>query len=145
MKNVVVYGLKANEAETVHIEPPINHLSFADLDKVVGFKSAKETNNVEELSRILFENGADITKPWIVRKCLHRARTSNNTVDGFRVEFTERRDKNWLVDGSPSLEAQLYTKDESLAEVLASLDPTNARNKKRDYDEDAECSVEVSN
>ena len=145
MKDIVVYGLKANEAETVHIEPPINHLSFADLDKVVGFKSAKETNNVGELSRILFENGADMTKPWIVRKCLHRARTSNEVVDGFRVEFTERTDLDFRLTGAASLEAQLYTKDESLAEVLASLDPTNARNKKREYDEDAECSVEVVN
>ncbi len=126
-----------------HIEPPHQYLSFEDLKGVVGFQTAKETQDKELLDSILWNYGVDISKPYIIRKTLHRPRTSNKVFDGMRFEFTERVDRDWLVNGAPSLEAQLFTKDKSLAAELMSLDPRNAANKKKDFTEDSECSVEV--
>src|SRR5690606_33033656 len=87
------------------IEPPQNYLSFKDLEAVVGFRSSLMTENIQEFERILHENGADIYKPYNVIKCLHRPRTDNKPYDGFRVEFTERTDKEWRSSGVASLEA----------------------------------------
>ena len=145
MSNAVSLFGVVNEEELFepHIEPPCNFLSVKDLEGVVGFMSCKETQDKQELERILWENGADITKPYLLRKVLHRPRTSNIIYDGMRFEFSERTDRDWIVNGAPSLEAQLFTKDKSLAAELMSLDPRNAANKKKDFTEDSECSVEV--
>lgn len=145
MSNVVsLFGVVNNSSLfEPHIEPPCNFLSFKDLEGVVGFMSCKETQDKSELERILWENGADITKEYLIRKVPHRSRTSNQIYDGFRVEFTERTDRGWLLNGAPSLEAQMFTKDLSLRLELCRLDPRNAANKKKDFTEDSECSVEV--
>lgn len=146
MSNAVsLFGVEKNSSlfEPM-IEPPSNFLSFKDLEGVVGFMSCKETQDKSELDRILWENGADITKEYLIRKVPHRPRTSNLIYDGFRVEFTERTDKDWLVNGAPSLEAQMFTKDLSLRLELCRLDPRNSVSKKRSgFEDEAGCSVEV--
>jgi hypothetical protein len=143
-KVVSLYGVENEDSKLIELEPPIQYLSFYDLDGVVGFSSAKSTQNKEMLEDILWRHGADISKPYYIKKCLHRPRTSNQPYDGFRIEFTERTDKEYLLSGIASHEAQIFTTDQSLADELASLDPRNARNKKRDFDEDAPCGVDVN-
>lgn len=146
MSNAVsLFGVE-NQEELFepHIEPPHQYLSFKDLEGVIGFQTAKETQDKELLESILWTYGADTTKPYIVRKTLHRPRTSKEVYDGFRVEFTERLDKEYLLSGMASIEAQLFTKDKSLAAELMSLDPRNARaNKRSGFEDEVECSVEV--
>lgn len=145
-KNSVVslYGVENGDTKLVLLEEPTNYLSFYDLEGVVGFSYAKATNNKEELERILWEHGANIGKPYYINKVSHRPRTSNKPYHGFRVEFTERLDKEWLISGAASLEAKLFTTDKSLADELASLDPRNHRHTKRDFTEDAICGVDVN-
>lgn len=144
MSNAVsLFGVEKEDLFEPHIEPPHQYLSFKDLEGVVGFQTAKETQDKELLESILWTYGADVTKPYVIRKTLHRPRTSKEVYDGFRVEFTERLDKDYLLSGMASLEAQLFTKDKSLTAELLSLDPRNAANKKKDFTEDSECSIEV--
>jgi hypothetical protein len=126
-----------------NIEDPKNYLSFFDLQGVVGFQSCKETQDKGRLEEILWSHGADISKPYQIRFCTHRPRTSNIPYTGMRIEYTERTDKEHLLSGIASIEAQLFTKDKSLRDALAALDPRNAANKKKDFTEDSECSVEV--
>jgi len=146
MSNAVsLFGVE-NEEDLFeeNIEDPKNYLSFYDLEGVVGFQSCKETRSKEELERILWEHGADISKPYQLRFCTHRPRTSNIPYTGLRVEFTERTDKEHLLSGIASLEAQLFTKDKSLVAELLSLDPRNARaNKRSGYEDEVGCSVDV--
>lgn len=118
------------------IEDPKNYLSFFDLQGVVGFQSCKETQNKQELERILWDHGADISKPYQLRFCTHRPRTSNIPYTGMRIEYTERTDKEHLLSGIASLEAKLFTKDKSLRDALADLDPRTARANKRSGYED---------
>lgn len=105
---------------------PVNYLSFKDLEQVVGFKSAKETNNKAEFERILFENGADITKSYKIEQCLHRPRTSNIAYEGLRVVFQERLDQDWIKGKGASLDAIVESHgDISLVRELQSLNPRN--------------------
>lgn len=134
-KDIPLLGFKEDEVEPV-IQQPISFLSFFDLDRVVGFKSCKEEENIVELQRILFENGADISKPYLIRKCQHRPRTSNIIYDGFRVEFSERTDLAWRLSGAATFEALIYTDDESLRKELRSLDPRNAKDRNVEVDEE---------
>lgn len=140
---VPLYGVKGGSEKIVIVEAPQNYLSFFDLQNVVGFISAKENQDKEELSRILWENGADISKPYTINYCCHRPRTSNIPYEGFRVEFTERTDKEWLLSGCASDDAKFHTLDISLKLELLRLDPRNSVHKKKPVDEDVECSVEV--
>lgn len=144
-KNNVVslYGVENGDLFEGLIEQPQNYLSFFDLKGVVGFKSCKETQNKEELERILWTHGADISKPYTIKYCLHKPRTSQLPYEGFRIDFTERLDREHLLSGIASLEAKLFTKDASLRDALAELDPRNARNIKRDYSEDIICGVNI--
>lgn len=103
-----------------------NYLSFKDLENVVGFKSAKETNNQQELERILYENGADISKPYSIEYNIHRPRTSNIPYEGLRVNFIERTDDAWIATGAATLDAVIAnSKDDSLIDELLSLNPHN--------------------
>jgi len=130
-----MFGIEGINDKIVGVNEPIQYLSFADLDKVVGFKSCKETNNKEEFLRIIYENGADITKPFFIEKVMHRLRTSNDVVDGLRVVFTERVDKEWKMSGACSTDAYLFTEDGDLRSELNSLDPSK-RNHRHVADED---------
>jgi len=116
------------------IEPPINYLSFTELQQVVGFRSALMTENTEEFRRILFENGVDISKPYNIVKCLHRPRTSNKIVDGFRIEFTERTERAWLDTGAASLEAWVFSgNDKSLHQELRNMSRERNHSVEREY------------
>ena len=130
-----MFGIEGINDKIVNVNEPVQYLSFADLDKVVGFKSCKETNNKEEFLRIIYKNGADITKPFFIEKVNHRMRTSNDVVDGLRVVFTERTDQPWRLSGACSTEAYLFTEDGDLRSELNSLDPSK-RNHRHVVDED---------
>ena len=56
--------------------------------------------------------------------------------EGFRVEGTERVDKEYLLSGLASLEAKLFTEDKFLREELRKLDP-NKSGSKRAFEDDA--------
>ena len=126
-KDIPIYGISNEEDEMRKeaVEAPIQYLSFFDLDKVVGFKSCKENNDLAELNRILYENGIDVFKEYFIEKCIHRPRTSNTPYDGFRVVGTERTDRSWRMSGACSMEAYCYVEDESLKEELLGLNPDN--------------------
>ncbi len=116
------------------IEPPINYLSFLDLQQVVGFSSSLMTENLEEFRRILFENGADTGKPINVINCVHRPRTSNKPYEGFRVEYTERTDRQWLDTGAASLEAWVFSgSDKSLHQELRNMSRERNHSVEREY------------
>lgn len=137
MSNAVsLFGVENEDLFEPMLEPPHQYLSFKDLEGVIGFQTCKETQDKDLLESILWTYGADISKPYIIRKVLHRPRTSKEVYDGFRVEFTERLDKEYLLSGMASIEAQLFTKDKSLAAELMSLDPRNSVSKKRSGYED---------
>jgi len=119
---------------------PVNYLSFKDLEKVVGFKSAKETNNIKEFERIIFENGADITKPYKIEDCFHRPRTSNIAYNGLRVVFQERLDRDWVTGKAASLDAYVEASgDISMVRELQSLNPRNDTS----WDEEKHLSIEI--
>lgn len=120
-------------------------LSFYDLLQYPLFKIAAKQDDKVLMKEIFYQAGMNTDEPFEIIEILHRPVTDKEPWFGLRVHGVERLDREWLSTTIASYEAQLYTKDESLASELASLDPTNARNKKRDYDEDAECSVEVVN
>lgn len=143
-KVIPMFGVTGVKDNWVEVMPPNQFLSFFDLNKVTGFKSAKETGNKEELERILFENGADITKPYRLEKCNHRPRTSNAPYFGFRFVFSERIDQVWKHSGACSMDAYLYTKDHSLRKELLSLDPRAARKGYDAFEDELEVGVDVS-
>jgi hypothetical protein len=133
-----VYGVNPEKDKVeIPVDQPMIYLSFYDLDQIVGFKSAKETNNLQELDRILWQCGLDISKGHCIRKCLHRPRSSNIPYDGLRFEGTERVDKEYLISGLASTEAKLFTEDSSLREALRQLDPTKSRVNSRKFEDDA--------
>lgn len=141
MKELKVYGLDDSDIIEESIDQPHIQLSLYDLNQIVGFKSVKETNSREELERILFECGMDVTKTYILRKCLHRPRSSNLPYDGFRFEGTERLDKPYLMSGLASLEAKLFTKDIELRKELNRLDPNKMY--KRSFEDDAKVHIDT--
>jgi hypothetical protein len=101
-----------------------NYLSFKDLEGVIGFQSAKENNDVQELERILYEHGADITQPYKIEFVNHRPRTSNIPYEGLRVSYMERLDPSWIASGAASLNAIIEShSDRSLVKELHSLNP----------------------
>lgn len=144
-KNVIpMFGVTGVKDNWVDVADPTNFLSFWDLNQIVGFKSAKETGNKAELERILFENGADITKPYRLEKCNHRPRTSNKPYFGFRVVFSERTDKAWKYSGACSMEAYCYSEDSSLTQELLNLDPRAARKHKNSFEDEVETGLDLS-
>lgn len=101
-----------------------NYLSFKDLEGVIGFQSAKETNNIQEFERILFEHGVDVSLPYTIEYSTHRPRTSNIPYEGLRVSFSERIDPSWIASGAASLNAIIESNsDRSLVNELHSLNP----------------------
>ncbi len=121
MKGVLILGLKENEIFPA-IESPVQYLSFADLDGVLGFMSCKENQDKDLFEEILWKHGLDITSKYYIEKCLHRPRTKKEVFDGFRVVAKERTDLEWRLSGAASLEAKLFTDDKSLMDELLSLD-----------------------
>jgi hypothetical protein len=141
---IPMFGVTGVKDALVDIKSPQQYLSFYDLNQVLGFKSAKETNNKAELERILFENGADISKPYKLEKCQHRPRTSPTPYFGFRLVFTERTDKAWRHSGACSMEAYCHTEDSSLTRELLSLDPRAARKGYDAFEDEVETGLDLS-
>jgi hypothetical protein len=118
-------------------------LSFYDLLQFPLFKVAAKQDDKGLMKTIFYEAGIDTSKEFELVEVLHRPASSKEPWFGLRVQGEERLDKVWLESGVASLEAKLFTKDKSLRDTLASLDPRNAANKKKDFTDDSECSVEV--
>lgn len=118
-------------------------LSFYDLLCYPLFKMAAKQDDKELMKKIFHEAGIDTSKEFELVEVLHRPVTSKEPWFGLRVQGDERLDREWLEGGIASFEARTYTTDASLRAELLSLDPRNAANKKKDFTEDSECSVEV--
>lgn len=118
-------------------------LSFYDLLQYPLFKMAAKQDDKELMKTVFYEAGIDTSKEFELVEVLHRPASSKEPWFGLRVQGEERLDKAWLEGGVASFEAKTYTPDASLRQALASLDPRNAANKKKDFTEDSECSVEV--
>ena len=118
-------------------------LSFYDLLQYPLFKMAAKQDDKGLMKTIFYEAGIDTSKEFELVEVLHRPVSSKELWFGMRVQGEERLDKLWLEGGVASFEAKTYTPDASLRQALASLDPRNAANKKKDFTEDSECSVEV--
>lgn len=119
------------------LPPPTQYLSFGELKLIPEFRLALMKQDVEEFKRILYENGLDVEKGYNVSKSLHRMRTSNQVYDGFRVDGTERTDKEWIASGCASLEALqhgLGGRDYSMVQELKKLDPRGYKNNSVDED-----------
>lgn len=125
------------EDKMLKITPPSQYLSFGDLKRIPEFIVALMRQDSKEFERILYENGVDITKGYNVTNSMHRMRTSNLVYEGFRVDFTERTDKEWLSTGCASLEALqqgLGGRDYSMVQELKKLDPRGYKNNSVDED-----------
>lgn len=118
-------------------------LSFYDLLQYPLFKMAAKQDDKELMKKIFHEAGIDTSKEFELVEVLHRPTTSKEPWFGLRVQGEERLDREWLEGGIASFEARTYTTDASLRAELLSLDPRNAANRKKDFTEDSECSVEV--
>jgi hypothetical protein len=118
-------------------------LSFYDLLQYPLFKMAAKQDDKGLMKTIFYEAGIDTSKEFELVEVLHRPASSKEPWFGLRVQGEERLDKAWLEGGVASFEAKTYTPDASLRQALASLDPRNAANKKKDFTEDSECNVEV--
>lgn len=118
-------------------------LSFYDLLQYPLFKMAAKQDDKELMKKIFHEAGIDTSREFELVEVLHRPVTSKEPWFGLRVQGDERLDREWLEGGVASFEARTYTTDASLRAELLSLDPRNAANKKKDFTEDNECSVEV--
>lgn len=118
-------------------------LSFYDLLQYPLFKMAAKQDDKELMKKIFHEAGIDTNKEFELVEVLHRPVSSKEPWFGLRVHGEERLDREWLESGVASFEARTYTTDVSLRAELLSLDPRNAANKKKDFTEDSECSVEV--
>ena len=118
-------------------------LSFYDLLQYPLFKMAAKQNDEGLMKEVFYQAGMDTSKEFELVEVLHRPVSSKEPWFGLRVQGEERLDKEWLSAGCASFEAKTYTPDASLRQVLNQLDPRNAANKKKDFTEDSECSVEV--
>ena len=118
-------------------------LSFYDLLCYPLFKMAAKQDDKGLMKTIFYEAGIDTSKEFELVEVLHRPASSKEPWFGLRVHGEERLDKEWLTGGCASFEAKTYTPDASLRRALQELDPRNAANKKKDFTEDSECSVEV--
>lgn len=107
----------------VELKDPTNWLSFKDLNKLPDFRLAIMRQDQESFERILYENGADLSYGYNVVKCLHRPRTENMPYDGFRVEFVERLDSDWVKSGAASEEAMYASQRDFLKGELETLNP----------------------
>lgn len=104
---------------------------------------AAKQDDKELMKTIFYEAGIDTSKGFELVEVLHRPVSSKEPWFGLRVQGEERLDREWLEGGVASFEARTYTTDASLRAELLSLDPRNAANKKKDFTEDSECSVDV--
>lgn len=92
-------------------------------------------DDTDTFRRILWENGCDIDKPFKLVRCNHRPRTSNIPYDGFKIDFSERTDKEWIDSGAASLNAYAYSAGNK--DLVADLLNLNPENQKKYYYEDA--------
>lgn len=113
----------------IDIHHPQQYLSFFDLQRLPEFNSVLMKEDIITFERLLYENGADIDKGYYVRDCIHRPRTSNEIYYGFRVEFSERCDSQWLASGAASEDAMYHSVDKDMLDELIALDPHKAKKK----------------
>lgn len=123
------------DQEEVGLKPPVNFLSFGDLQLLPEFRLCLMRQDKDTFERILWENGLDVSSGYNVKKSHHRLRTSNSSYYGFRVEARERTDLAWKHSGACSMEAYCHTKDFSLTKELINLDPRAARYNRDTFDE----------
>jgi len=98
-------------------------LSLSDLLLVDGFKEAFATWDTDEIDRILFENGMDVSQFYDKVFCQHR-NLRNTVVSCIRFEGYEREDKDWLGGPYASLEAHIAACPDASKRVhLAMLNP----------------------
>lgn len=128
-----------NDKEVL-LEPPSNYLSFGDLQRLPEFRLALMRQNKEAFEKILFDNGADVSKGYNVSSSTHRMRTSNGQYTGFRVDFTERLDEKWIKSGAASEEAYFHSMGKDMVDELIALDPRKSKNKK-EWMQDRELSI----
>ena len=113
----------------VELPSPRQFLSFYDLQRLPEFRLSLMREDLSSFEKLLYENGADVDKGYYVRKCKHRPRTSNEIYDGFRVEFSERCDLEWLASGAASEDAMYHSVDKDMLDELIALDPHKAKRK----------------
>jgi hypothetical protein len=90
---------------------------------------AAKMNDEKVMKDIFYAGGIDTSQEFKIREVLHRPCTSNEPWFGLRVEGLERLDQEWRHSGSCSLEAYLYSEDQSLTDELNSLDPWKSKNR----------------
>lgn len=104
----------------------IKYYSFVDVLQLPQFEGMCERDLLrremdEVVGKILYPIGADNSKPMSIQACQHRS-NSKGIVVNYRYVAFERRDKEWLWFGKPSMEVRINdTKDSTLIGELSML------------------------
>jgi len=104
----------------------IKYCSFVDVLALPQFKGLNEQHllhrdNDAIILDLLYPIGVDKNTPVVIQACRHRSNTKG-IVTNYRYVFAERRDKEHLWFGNPSLEVRINdTKDNTLIGELSML------------------------
>lgn len=104
----------------------IKYYSFVDVLALPQFHGMRERDLLrremdEVIGKLLYPFGVDNTKPLSIQACRHRS-NSKGIVTNYRYVAFERRDKEWLWFGKPSMEVRINdTKDSTLIGELSML------------------------
>lgn len=105
-------------------------ISFYDLKATPGAIGIMERNNKEEINNLLEQLGFDTRLGFEINVCQHRALTTNEVINGPRLDGYESLSKSWLESGNASMEAKLEAvKDKSLRDELLEMCKTGSSDK----------------
>lgn len=90
----------------------IKYFSFKDVASSPQFKNIHpldllHPDNDVKVKELLFQYGADVSKPLCVQACLHRANVDKKVEVGYRYVFWERSDEEWLNSKYSSIECRI--------------------------------------
>lgn len=105
-------------------------ISFYDLKGIPGVIGIMERNNKEEINNLLEQLGFDTKIGYEINICQHRALTTNEVINGPRLEGYESVSESWLKSGNASLEARMEAVDDhSLRDTLMEMSRTGSADK----------------
>lgn len=105
-------------------------ISFVDLKCIPGAIGIMERNNPDEIMTLLKQLGFDEKMGYEINFCQHRALTTNEVINGPRIEGYESLSKEWLESGNASVEARMEAVDDiTLRDELLELYRTGSADK----------------
>lgn len=105
-------------------------ISFVDLKLIPGGVGIMQRGNKDEVDNLLTNLGFDVKAGYTIDVCTHRALSTNEAVNGPRVNGYELMTKEWLNSGLASVDAKIEScKDKTLREELLKLNKTGCSDK----------------